>query len=322
MIKKLISCSITLILVIIVLGLGLNLIVFAGEAFPEKPITLVAPFGFGGGWDLFGRSLALGSRTKEVKINVINISGGGGINAMNYVNNEPADGYTILGMEGSQTIGTATGKTTLSLTEDFIPLMKCVETPMGIFTKADSPYKNLKDLIDAVKADPEGIIVGGSDAGGLFNVATIQIFENAGTKVKYLPHAGEASRTLTSILGGHIDAVFGVISVFGPLIESGDIRPLVFTTPKRLEEYPDIPTLKELGYDYGVPAHWRGLAVKKGTPTEIVETLKDVFKNGLDSKIFLTIAEQGKMEIIIIENEELVNFIKIQEQTFKKILGK
>jgi len=308
------------ILTVIMIGfLMFSITLCVNAAYPERTIELVAPHGFGGGWDMFGRSLALASRTDDANINVINKEGGGGTNAMNYVNNEPADGYTILGLEGSQLIGEATGLTELSTTEDFIPLMSCVDSSMGIFVKADSPYQTFDDLVEAVKDNTEDISLAGSDAGGIFNIVTLKVFQNAGTDVKYIPFESNASRMMPSFLGGHIDAVFDVASVFFGMMEAGEVRALAVTT--KIEKYSDVPTFDELGYGEAVPGHWRGLAVKKGTPPEIVEYLKNLFKDGLKSDMFKTVAQQRNMIINIREGEELIKFMNNSRSTISDILA-
>jgi tripartite-type tricarboxylate transporter receptor subunit TctC len=252
---------------------------------------------------------------------LINKPGGHGIVAMNYVNSEPADGYTILGLEGSQIIGMVEGKTKLSLLTDFIPILKAVETPMAIYARTDSPYKTFKQLVDAIKADPQKVTVGATDAvGGVFNVAAIQVFKNAGTDIKYMSFAGEASRMLPAALGGHVDAVLDVVSVFDPHVAAGKMRALCVLTDERLSQYPDTPTLKELGYNVGVPKHWRGMAVKKGTPPERVALIRKVIVNGLNSSMFRSIAETKKMNIAIVEGQEFVDFLNGQLETFKIVL--
>lgn len=292
------------------------------DGFPKRPITMVAPFGFGGGWDMFGRSLCLAARVRrDIQMQLINKPGGHGIIAMNFVNGEPADGYTILGLEGSQIIGMAEGKTKLSLLEDFIPILKAVETPMAIFARTDSPYKTFNDLVAAIKANPDKVTIGATDAvGGVFNVAAIQVFKNAGTDIKYMSFAGESSRMLPAALGGHVDAVLDVVSVFDPHVKAGKMRSLCVLTDERLPQYPDTPTLKELGYDVGVPKHWRGMAVKKGTPADRVELIRKVLIRGLKSNMFAAMAKEMRTDVTIVEGEEFREFLKGQLETFKVVL--
>jgi len=292
------------------------------DGFPKRPLTLVAPFGFGGGWDMFGRSLCLASRVRrDIQMKLINKSGGHGIVAMNYVAGEPADGYTILGLEGSQIIGMAEGKTKLSLTKDFIPILKAVETPMAIYARTDSAYKTFEGLVSAIKADPTKVTVGATDAvGGVFNVAAIQVFKNAGTDIKYMSFAGESSRMLPAALGGHVDAVLDVVSVFDPHVKAGKMRALCVLTDQRLPQYPDTPTLKELGINAGVPKHWRGMAVKKGTPPERVDLIRKVLLRGLNSDMFRSIAKTKGMKISIVQGQKMTEFLEGQLETFTVVL--
>ena len=291
------------------------------DGYPERTITIVAPFGYGGGWDTFGRALVLAMRKdRRIGFELINKPGGDGITALNYVNEEPADGYTVMGLEGSITIAMAEGKTNLSVIDDFIPLIKAVETPMAIYTKVDSPYKTFQDLVAAIKKDPN-LPIGATDAaGGFFNIACLKIFKNAGVDIKYVSFGGEASRTITAALGGHIAAVLDVVTVFDPHVQSGRMRPLLALTDERLPQYPDIPTAKELGLDTGMPKHWRGFAVKKGTPADRVELIKKVLLNGLHSSLFTATAKDNNMVVSIVEGDALMEFLKGQVNTFETIL--
>lgn len=291
--------------------------------FPETPISFVVPFGFGGGFDTFARALCIPARkTVGQQINVVNVGGAGTVKGLIYANDQPADGYTLMGYEASEIIAEVSGKTNLTITEDFVPVMRSVITPCMIFVRKESPFKTWNDLIKYAKKNPGKLICGGTDAGGLFTVAATAIFKNAGVDVKYLSFADDSSRMQTSVLGGHVDCVFDVVSVFAGLVDAGKMRALVVNTPQRMKAYPKVPTLKELKIDTNVPTHWRGIGVKKGTPPERIKFLHDAFYEALQSSVFKAVCADTYMDPVAgyLNGEDFAEFINKERQTYQTTL--
>ncbi|MBW5448072.1 tripartite tricarboxylate transporter substrate binding protein [Cohnella sp. CFH 77786] len=243
---------------------------------PEKPFTIVAPSGAGGGWDKTARSIAkvLGeTKLVDQPITVENKPGGGGVVFLaSYVNEDAGNDYKLfvssppilvnnLKKEGNSPFGYKDVTPLAGLTEDF----------GAIAVAADSKYKDLKSLLDDLKADPSKItIAGGSAPGSMDHIIAILPAYKYGIdpkKVKYLSYDG-GGEALTALLGGNAQAIGTDISSLGEYLKAGKIRVLAVSAPERLGgDFKDVPTMKEQGVDAEFLI-WRGIFGPKDMSAE------------------------------------------------------
>ena len=184
---------------------------------------------------------------------------------------QPADGYQILVLTGTLTFGIAQGLIPFKL-EDLRLLRAMQSEPSSLAVLASSPYQNVQQFVDHMKANPNGLKVGGHSSGGFHQYMLYQLMQQGGFESGWIPHDASGKVTL-GLLGNHIDAAMMTPSTGLSQVKSGEIRLLGVTTAERSPFLPDAPTFKEQGFDLE-GAIWRGIAVKAGTPDDAVAAIQ------------------------------------------------
>jgi tripartite-type tricarboxylate transporter receptor subunit TctC len=245
----------------------------AAAAFPEKEITLICPWPAGGSSDLITRSISQGMAKHLPKATiVVNRDGANGVIATTETRTAKADGYTIIqGTTGLFTIQPLTQKNLGYKMEDFDFLIGLTNEPILLVVHADSPYKTVEDLIQGAKKENRIIRFSNSGLIGLPSMAGSYFFQKAGVKSQPIPFKGGAP-ALTAMLGKHVDAHVNHPGDCMPHIKSGTLRPLVISAPQRFFSLPDVPTMKERGYDIDIGVR-KFIFAPKGIPADIEKTL-------------------------------------------------
>lgn len=249
----------------------------AAAEYPSKPITLVAPYGPGGASDLASRILAsVVPQYLGEPVLVINRTGAGGVTGSAFVYNSKRDGYTVmLARIGSHTVAPAM-KTIPYEYDKFTYLGLLEVNPVICATATTKPYKTLNDLIDAIKKNPGKISYSSAGIGTLLQVAAVMMMDQVGIKdpIKaaiHVPFKG-GGNAATAAFTGQVDFVCTNSSALMSGILGGKLRALMVTTPKRLSEIPDTPTVRELGFpDLEVLVGWSGIAGPPDLPQEVVD---------------------------------------------------
>lgn len=270
--------------------------------YPSKAITLVCPWGAGGGTDRIARyvadklSVELGQ-----PVAVVNQTGGNGAVGHNAGALAAPDGYTLCISTWEMSILKHMGWSEISY-EDIRGVALFNRDPAGLMVHPDvaaaNGWKDATDWIDFVKNNP-GQQVSGTGTGGVWHVALLGMLMEAGVSpdvVEWLPSTG-AAEGITWLLGQNIDAVTCSIVEAGPQLDAGTVTPLATMSAERMPRFPDIPTLKEQGIDWELGA-WRGITVPKDTPDAVVNTLHDAIKRIVDSKDWKDwMSQQGFTEL-------------------------
>ncbi len=231
----------------------------------------IAPANPGGGWDFTCRTIGkimhdIGAI--DAPIQVTNMAGGGGGLAFNHVVNERGDDPDLVVAASSATATRLAQNAYGGMTADQVSFLGAIGADPGVIVVAkDSPYMGLKDLIDAVVADPKSVtFAGGSAVGGFDHLKVLMALGRAGfndiTAVKYIGLDGGAD-AITQTIGGHTQAMTGDISEVVGFLAAGEVRVLAVMTDERVPGFEDIPTAREQGIDL-VAVNWRGLYVPKG----------------------------------------------------------
>lgn len=243
--------------------------------YPERPITLIVPWGAGGGTDATGRMIA-GLLQDELgqPVNVVNRTGGSGVVGHSAIATAAPDGYTIgvvtveIGMMHWAGLTELTG-------EDYTPIALYNYDAAGIQVRADSEWETAGDFIDAVKAEPGKYKGSGTGQGGIWHLALAGMLNDAGAGADgapWVPSQG-AAPGLQELVAGGVDVVTSSVVEAAALIEAGRVKSLAVMGEERLGAFEDVPTLKEAtGSDWQMAA-WRGVAGPKGMPDEAVEKL-------------------------------------------------
>jgi tripartite-type tricarboxylate transporter receptor subunit TctC len=244
-------------------------------AYPSKSINYIIPFAAGGESDVVARMQGGLFQRKFPPHNmvVINRAGAGGGLAWGSLNREPADGYTVMGANMPHLVLQPLEPGSPYKTDDIVCVYFFHFTPDAIVVAANSPYKTLKDLIDDAKRNPEKLTFAGSGLNGANQAATLRLSALAGIKVTYVPFKGTGD-LVTSVIGNHVSAAMSYNTL--ALQQKEKTRMLAVATEQRDAKYPDVPTFKELGFDW-VDGGYRGVAVPKSTPEPIRRQVSDLF---------------------------------------------
>src|SRR5436190_21937797 len=228
---------------------------FAQDAtYPTHAIVMINPFPPGGAADVVGRPLAAVMEPMVQKPVVIETkSGAAGAVGAQFVANAKPDGYTLLlhitSISGFAEVDKLFGRQPKFTSADFIPIARFVADPCVIVVNDQQPYKTLKDLIDDAKKRPDELIYSSSGLYGALHIPMALLAKAAGDlKFRHLPTAG-GGPAITALLGNNAQLLVSSVSASLTQIKAGKVRPLALFGGQRSKALPDVPTLKELGYD-------------------------------------------------------------------------
>jgi len=268
----------------------------AQDAYPTKPIRLVVPFPPAGGTDVLSRSLAQAITASSKWIIVVdNKPGAGGNIGLDATAKAPPDGYTIaMGQTANLAVNPALyASMPFDPLKDFAPIALISSQPLILVVNANSPYKTLKDLVDAAKQSPGKINMASSSNGTIGHIGGELFQRRAGIKMTHVPYKG-AGAAVTDLMGGNVDCFFGNSQAVGGQVTGGRLRALAVTSPQRLASFPTVPTVAELGYPGFEAATWSGLVAPAGTPPAIVARLNAEANKALASgEMKAKLAEEG-----------------------------
>jgi tripartite-type tricarboxylate transporter receptor subunit TctC len=263
-----------ILLVSFVLVAGPGVSAYAQGKYPAKSITYLVTFNPGGQSDREARrQQPILEKILGQKVLVdYKVGGGGALGWSELVRAKP-DGYLMSGINIPHIILQPLQQETGYKTEQIVPVCIFQRTPLALAVLKDSPYKDLKGLLAAVKAKPGEISIGGSGTFSGHHIATLRLQKMTGAKFNYVPFTGAAPQ-ITAFLGGHVNAIFGNSD---DLVKHADaIRVLGTADEKRFFGFPDAPTFKESGVEL-VEAIDRGVGLPPNTPGPIVKTLEAAF---------------------------------------------
>jgi tripartite-type tricarboxylate transporter receptor subunit TctC len=301
---------------------SLLLVPAANAEFPEKGLTLIVAYGAGGGTDVTARLLAKDlEKTLGQSVTVQNITGGGGWNGWGSIAAAKPDGYTIgyiniPNMYAGYLNPKIGRKESL---ESFTTLMNHVTDYCIWAVKSDSPFKNVKDLINAAKKNPETISITAHGFGNDDHLAILAMQDATGTKFKVV-HNKSTAQSKAQVLGGHVDVVGGNVSEVANELKEGKLRVLGVMAPNRSKFLPGVPTFKEQGYNQ----EWsvsRGIAGPAGLPENIQNKLLTALERTISSREHRAQAEKLSLAPEITKGEAYRKFLKETEQKIKKLMG-
>jgi len=247
----------------------------AQTTFPSRPIKLIVPFPAGGTGDIQARVVGeYMSRVLGQPVLIENKAGGGTIIGTDAVAKAAPDGHTLLLMANSFVINAKLHAATLPYKgmKAFEPVACLTNSPQLIAVNAASPYKTLKEFVDAAKAKPDTISYATVGPATTQHIAGEMFQRAAGIKLIYTPFAGGAP-SVNAVVAGHVDMVLQNLSEMQSFIEAGKMRALAVTTPQRLDTLKQVPTVSESGYPGYEAAAWFGLSAPAGTPKDVVAKL-------------------------------------------------
>jgi len=273
------------------------------QEYPNKPVTLVVPYPAGGSTDVTGRALANAARKYFGQPIIIeNKSGGGGSVGPSLVIAKPADGYTLGIYSGALPIAWHMGKLNFNPIEDVTHIVRYSGYIYGLVVRADAPWATIEDLIKYAKANPGKVSYGTPGVGTNPHLVMEDLALLTGVQWVHMPFKGGAE-TNTALLGGHVDAVSDSTG-WAPMVDAGKFRLLVTYGTQRIARYPQVPTLKEAGFDMAYPSPLEIIG-PKGLPMEIVKKVHDAFKKGMEDPEYQGVLKKFDMPMTYLGGDEL-----------------
>jgi len=260
----------------------------SAQDFPTKPVELVLPFGPGGSHDLTARAVASVAQPHlgQPLLVVLRPGGGGAVGSQAVIRAKP-DGYTLLfGGSGPNTTFALVQKAPIG-PDQFTPVARINYSAPILATRTDAPFKSFKELVEYAKKNPGKVNFANSGPWGAADLPMRMIGRAAAFEYNNIPHDG-GGPALLAVLGGHADITFGFTAQLMPQIAAGKIRPLVITDVRRHPDLPNVPTVKDEGYDV-VFTMWRSVLAPKATPPAIVDKLEGAFKKLSEDKSFVAL---------------------------------
>jgi tripartite-type tricarboxylate transporter receptor subunit TctC len=269
---------------LLLVGITLNFVALASVAeaaedpakYPSRAIHIIVGFNPGGGNDIiariFGQKL---SESFDQPVVIENKPGGGAILATEYVARSEPDGYTLLvGASGAMVINPAVyAKLQYDTLRDFVPVSELGSFPLILIVGAESPFKSLADLVAYAKQNPDKANYASSSAA--FQLATELFKQKTGATMQMIPYKG-ANDSVVAVIAGEVTAAIADAGPVSSQVSGGRARALAVAAPKRMEEMPDVPTMKEAGADVEAVL-WSGIFAPKDTPPLIVKKLEAEF---------------------------------------------
>jgi len=284
----------------------------AQEAFPSRPITMVAPFPPGGVADLTARPVAAAmEKVLKNPVGVVNKTGAAGAVGMQFVATSKPDGYTLLLALSSISIipeaDKLFGRPPAFTVDQFAPIALISADPTILVVRAESPWKTAREFIEDARNRPGQISFSSSGVYGTLHMAMELLQHATGIKLRHVPYAG-AGPALTAILGGHVDALASGPAVVLPHIKAGKLRALAGWGDKRVAAMPDVPTFKELGYPDAEFYIWAGLFAPRGTPEPVLQKLRDAVRAAVADPEFKAAMDKLETPIAFKQGDEFQKF--------------
>lgn len=285
---------------------------FAEDVYPSHAITVINPFPPGGASDVVTRPLAavLEPIVKQPVVIETKAGAAGAVGSQVAASAKP-DGYTLLShitsISAHSEVDKLFGRTPKFTRADFIPIARFVADPCVLIVNDQQPYKTLADLTEDAKKRPDAIIFSSSGLYGALHIPMALYMKAAGDlKLRHLPTNG-GGPALTAFLGNNAQVLVSSISAAINQIKAGKARPLAMFGDKRASSVPDVPTMKELGYNLEYYL-WVGMFAPKGTPEKITTSLRDVLNKAAHSDLFKNAVANLGQELAYQDQPEFAKF--------------
>lgn len=279
---------------------------------PTKPLEVIVHTGPGGGNDVLARAVAVMMEKEKllpVRMVVVNKPGGNGAVAAAAVYERKDDPYTLGFITSVWIAGPITTHEAKITVHDLKPIAQLVREPAVIAVRADSPFRTLKDFIEAAKAKPGALRQSGGSVTSRDNIVRQQLQHATGTKWAFVSFPGGGER-LAALLGGHVDIMVIEPQEAGEQVRAGKLRVLTQLTETRLPGYPDVPTLKEAGFDFTPTPQIRGVVAPPQMPAEAVAYWTGRFEKLRETASWKKYVADNQLEDAFVPGPEFAKVMK------------
>jgi len=311
--------ALVIVAVVVVVASG----AIAQESYPTRPVTIVNPFPPGGIADLTARPLAAAlERILKQPFVVSNKPGAAGAVGAQSVAVAKPDGYTLLvalvSISSTPEVDKLFGRPAIYTRDQFVGIARLNADPPLLVV--NGPWKTLKELVDDARKRPGEITYASSGPYGASHLPIEMLLDAAGLKMRHLPTTGGAPAT-TAVLGGHAQLWASPPALALPHIQAGKMRPLASYGATRLTAFPDVPTLKELGYEVEYYV-WTALFAPRGVPAPVVQTLRDATRKAMQDPELRASMEKAKTPIAYQDADEFKKFWDEDAQRIAAVIQK
>lgn len=281
------------------------------DAYPTRPVTVIVPFPPGGVADIVARVIAPAmERSLGQPVVVSNRPGAGGTVGAAALANSAADGYSLLMALASISTNPeqdrVSGRQSAFQLSQLAPVARISIEPMLLAVRAGSPYRSLKDVIEDAKNRPARITYASSGLYGVYHVATEMFTHEAGVRLHHIPYKGGAP-ALLALLSGEVDIGLVTRAVGLKHLQAGTLRPLAAWGSRRWEQFPDLPTVKELGFDVEYNL-WSGLFAPAGTPEPVMKKVRQAVRTAMDDAQFKSAMEKLQASLAYMDAPDFAKF--------------
>ncbi|MBY3985812.1 tripartite tricarboxylate transporter substrate binding protein [Rhodococcus fascians] len=284
-------------------------------------LTLIAPAAAGGGWDLVARESQQALRSDGIVNNaqVVNVPGAGGTIGLSQLENLSGQPTTVM-ITGTVMLGGIAINNSDTTLADTVPIAKLAEDFEVFVVPKDSPIQNLDDMIEAWRANPGGLPIGGGSLGGIDHIVAGQLAQEADidpAAINYIAYSG-GGEVLTSLLSNTVGVAVSGFNDFRDQIEAGNVRALAVAAPEPLEGF-DVDTFIEQGYNVDL-VNWRGIVAPPGISDEDRQTLVDIVTEMVETEQWATAVERNRWKESVVTGDEFGEFLEVEQTRITGIL--
>lgn len=308
--------------VLVLAGFVLAGVAAAQDFKPSKQIETVVHTGPGGGSDLFARAIAEMLQKEKLisqRMQIVNKPGGGPAVAMAYLAEKKGESHTVGFYTGVWVTNPLTAAEANVTLKDLTPITRLVLEPAVIAVKADSPYKSMKDFIDAAKKNPKQLAQSGGSVTARDNLMRLLLQKHTGAQWNFIsfPSGGER---LANLLGGHVQMMVIEPQEAGEQIRAGNLRVIASLTEKRLPSLPSVATIKEQGIDVPLIPQARGLLAPPAAPKEVVQYWEGVFDAFVKTATWKEYLDKNQFEDGYLKGAALSKFVDALKDQMREVL--
>lgn len=289
--------------------------------YPSRTMTVICPWAQGGGTDRNSRFWASALEDQlDTRVVVQNRTGGSGAVGHSAGASAKPDGYTLTMITAELSTMHRMGISELTY-RDYVPIVQMNADAAAILVSHDAEWQDLSELLEAIRAEPKSIKMTGTATGGTWDLARAGLLFAADIPVDdviWVPTDG-AAPSITKLLGGHVDAICCSLPEAEAQLTSGQLRALAVMSEEPLEDYPDVPTCRMQNVDW-VAVGWRGLAVPKETPAEVVAVLAKAAEEIVASDEFEAFMTENKFGVAIRQGDDFTAFLSDQDELWKPVI--
>ncbi len=286
--------------------------------FPQRgPLEITVLFPAGSSADVTARMLAAGmEKSLGQRVLVVNRPGAGGAIGYKHVASQKPDGYSLVWNSNSISTTFHSGQLGFDY-RTFDAVARALSESVVVAVRTDAPWRTLKDLVADAKAKPKTISVGHSGVGSHTHISLAALAGAAGVEVNEVPFA--AAQVVPSVVGGHVNAVVQFPAALAAPMKQGQIRLLVALTQNRDPAWPEVPTARELGFDVALDA-WRGIAVPRGTPRQVISALEGLIRSTVTSPEFVKAAENVGVRPAFLPADEFSALVAKEDAELSRLM--